>query len=56
MPECHEMKKGQILNCEDCGLELEVIKECEECGPESESCALLECTFKCCGKEIQIKG
>lgn len=54
LPECHELKKGQILTCRDCGLELEVIKECSECGPESESCAHLECAFKCCGKEMQI--
>jgi hypothetical protein len=55
MIDCSEMKKGQIYGCEDCGLELQVIQECKDCGPEG-SCAVSECTFKCCGQELKLKA
>lgn len=28
MASCETMKKGQVYVCEDCGFEVEVIKEC----------------------------
>ncbi|MBN1885489.1 MAG: hypothetical protein JW876_08210 [Candidatus Krumholzibacteriota bacterium] len=54
MPECHEMKKGQIWRCEDCGLELEVVAECSECG-EGSDCAAEPCEFTCCGGPLTLK-
>ena len=54
MASCHQMKLGQVYVCEECGLELEVVKECEECGEEGE-CTLVECEFKCCGEEMKLK-
>jgi hypothetical protein len=56
MPACHDMKKGEIYVCEDCGLELQVVKECEECSADDASCACTEeCNFSCCGKEMAQK-
>ena len=53
---CHDMKKGQILVCEDCGLELQVISECKECGGDSTSCGCEEdCEFSCCGDPMIVK-
>jgi hypothetical protein len=55
MASCHEMKLGQVYVCEECGLELKVIKECEECGTEESGCTIADCTFKCCGEEMMLK-
>jgi hypothetical protein len=55
MASCHEMKLGQVYVCEDCGLELKVVKECEECGTEEGECTLTDCSFKCCGEEMKLK-
>ena len=55
MPSCHQMKLGQVYACEDCGLELEVVKECEECGTEEGECTIADCTFQCCGEEMKLK-
>jgi hypothetical protein len=55
MIHCHEMKKGQVYACEDCGLELQVIKECKECGTSAESCEHVECRFVCCDKFLRLK-
>jgi len=55
MASCHEMKLGQVYVCEDCGLELKVVKECEECGTDEAECTLADCTFKCCGEEMKLK-
>jgi len=55
MPNCHEMRKGQVYACEGCGLELEVVKECKECGTPAEECGCEPCTFICCGKELKLK-
>jgi hypothetical protein len=54
MPSCHEMKLGQVYVCEECGLEIKVVKECEECGEEGE-CTLSDCAFQCCGEELKLK-
>ena len=29
MPSCHQMKLGQVYVCEECGLELKVVKACK---------------------------
>ena len=59
MISCHDMKKGEVYVCADCGIELQVIKECKEAGTSSEDCACHAdgdpCTFSCCGKELQKK-
>ncbi|MFW6040315.1 MAG: hypothetical protein ACOC85_00585 [Thermoplasmatota archaeon] len=55
MTDCHDMEKGQIYVCEDCGLELKVIKECVDCGPTEEECACGPCEFVCCGEELKLK-
>jgi len=56
MANCHEMKLGQVYVCEDCGLELEVVKECKECGTEADTCGCeAPCTFECCGEPLKLK-
>lgn len=55
MVHCHEMKKGQIFQCEDCGLELRVVNECKECGTDANECDCGECTFVCCDKPLTLK-
>ncbi len=59
MPNCHEMKKGEIYVCKDCGLELQVVKECRDAGTPAEECACHKdagpCTFSCCGDDLSKK-
>ncbi len=55
MTDCHEMAVGEIYMCEECGLELEVIRECEECGPDAETCECGPCTFVCCGEPLTLR-
>lgn len=53
---CHEMHKGQVYVCKECGLELEVVAECESCGTDPDTCECDEpCTFRCCGEELTLK-
>jgi hypothetical protein len=40
------VKKGQVLSCENCGVELEVVKDCDT------SCA---CNIICCGQPMTLK-
>lgn len=52
MSVCGEMKQGQIYVCEQCGLELKVVKECD-CGLEQEcSCSAMSC----CGDGLKLKS
>jgi len=60
LPTCHEMKKGEIYVCEECGLAFQVIKECKDVGVPVAECGCHEsaenaCTFSCCGKEMVKK-
>lgn len=55
MPDCHEMKKGQIYMCKDCGLELQVVAECKDCGTPAEACGCGPCTFVCCDEPLELK-
>ena len=55
MAVCHEMKEGQVYFCDDCGLELKVVKECKECGTSAAECSSEECTFVCCNKPLKLK-
>ncbi len=53
---CHDMKKGQIYSCPECGLELQVVAECKECGTPTAECGCNEpCTFQCCGTALVLK-
>ena len=54
MPHCHEMKKGQIYACGDCGLKLQVIEECTECVDAEGECAHEECEFTCCDTPMTL--
>jgi len=60
MPNCHEMRKGEIYVCEGCGLELQVINECKEAGTPAEQCGCHSSDeipdFTCCGKSLVKKG
>ena len=53
MMSCHDLKKGEVLVCEECGLELKVTKSCD-CG-EEESGACSEGGFSCCGLNMKKK-
>jgi hypothetical protein len=55
MPNCHQMKLGQVYVCEECGLKMKVIQECKECGQEESECSLDDCQFVCCGEEMKLK-
>lgn len=59
MPNCHEMKQGEVYVCEDCGIQLQVIKECKDVGTPAEECAChataAPCTLFCCGKDLVKK-
>jgi hypothetical protein len=55
MAGCDEMKVGQVYMCEECGLELRVVKECTECAAEAECSCVDECEFECCGEPLKLK-
>jgi hypothetical protein len=59
MPTCHDLKKGEVYVCADCGLEMQVTKECE-CEESARECACTTepgaCVFTCCGEEMQKKS
>ena len=59
MPSCHEMKKGEVYVCKDCGLELQVIKECKDAGTSAKGCCSHSkgdsCNLSCCGKDLVKK-
>ncbi|MGA1789891.1 MAG: hypothetical protein ACMUIM_00270 [bacterium] len=60
MAGCHDMKKGEIYMCEDCGMELQVIKECKDVGKPAADCSCHSeeesCTIECCGNPLVKKG
>ena len=39
------VKKGDVLFCSECGVELEVINKCD--------CS--DCKIECCGKTMEVK-
>ena len=41
------VKVDQILSCDNCGVELKVIKDCDS------TCA---CNIICCGQPMKVKG
>ena len=56
MSGCHDMRKGEIFVCEDCGMELKVIKECKDAGVDATECSCHTeenpCSLECCGKPL----
>jgi len=56
---CHEMKKGEVYVCKDCGMEIQVVRECDHSGESSEDCRCHEdgsiCALTCCGKDLVRK-
>ncbi|WP_200895251.1 MULTISPECIES: hypothetical protein [unclassified Methanosarcina] len=48
---CNNLKQGQVLICENCGLELKVVNECGD-----DRCAI-GCTgdMDCCGEPMKLK-
>ena len=55
MAQCHEMKVGEVYMCEDCGLELQVVKSCVEEEAPEDSCSCTPCRFVCCGQDLVKK-
>ena len=60
MPNCHEMKSGEIYTCSDCGLELQVVKQCGDPANAPADCGCYQHsspdnTLSCCGKELVKK-
>lgn len=55
MMHCTDMKKGDVYYCDECGLELQVIKECRGCGTSEDTCEHVECRFVCCDKFLKPK-
>jgi len=47
MAKCSEMKVGDVLRCEKCGLELEVKAPCS-CGDDGCGCS----PMACCGEPL----
>jgi len=59
MSSCNDMKKGEIYICDDCGIELQVIKECEHSeSDDGSSCNWCgnNCGFTCCDKPLRRKS
>jgi len=60
MASCHEMKKGEVYVCEECGMELQVMVECEHAGTAAAECICHvnsgECAIVCCGKPLMKKS
>jgi hypothetical protein len=58
MPTCHDLKKGEVYICGDCGLEVQVTRECDCEDSESECACTTQpgaCVFTCCGEEMKKK-
>lgn len=59
MASCHDMKKGEIYVCGDCGLELMVVNECRNSGKPADACGCHDdddtCSITCCGKGLEKK-
>ncbi len=52
MASCSEMKAGEVYVCEECGLELQVLKSCAD--SEEGACACAE-SLTCCGGPLVLK-
>jgi hypothetical protein len=59
MATCHDMRKGEIYVCEDCGIELQVVAECRDAGTPAEQCGCHaegeSGGFFCCNRPLKKK-
>jgi hypothetical protein len=53
MPQCSDMKVGEVYTCPNCEIELQVVKEC--CEGDSPACVDDECSLSCRGQELMKK-
>ncbi len=51
---CHDLRIGDVLECPECHLLLEVKQTCNECNDNSCGCDE-ECNFECCGVPLVKK-
>jgi len=56
MSKCSDMKLDEVYVCEDCGLELAVVKECGDEETENATCECTPCAITCCEKELVKKS
>lgn len=60
MSSCHDMKKGEIYECKDCGLQVKVVAECKDVGKPASDCGCHEgggeCHITCCGHDLTKKA
>ena len=60
MLSCSDMKEGDVYTCEECGLELQVVKECKDTETSGDKHACTPgggtCSFSCCGKDLVKKS
>jgi hypothetical protein len=57
MPGCHDMKKGEVYSCNECGFEFKVTKECKDVAKGAKACACSIddegcCEMTCCGEPM----
>jgi len=52
MANCCDMKEGDLVFCDTCGLELAVKKACACSSGSEDACSV---PLMCCGKEMVIK-
>ncbi len=57
MATCKDLKKGDVFVCEECGVELQVIKECQNNDKSSDILWLsfTDCCAFCCGGKSFVK-
>ena len=51
MAHCHEMKTGEIYECQSCGLQLQVLTSCGD----TAACSCTE-PVSCCGQPLTLKS
>ena len=51
MANCYNMKEGDVLVCDACGLEVQVVKGCS-CTHDEDACSA---PMECCGKPMRFK-
>jgi hypothetical protein len=49
---CYNMKKGDVLVCDACGLEVEVTKDCSCKNGEEDACSV---PMECCGQPMRFR-
>ena len=49
---CYNMKKGDILVCDVCGLEVQVLKDCTCSHDEEDACSA---PMECCGQPMWFR-